>query len=477
MTSGELLRGSAFARAFKGDVITAESSDYHEARKLWNGDIDRKPLAIVKAVDDADVVAALRFAVDNGLPVAVRGGGHSYPGHSMCEAGITIDLSRMRDVVPDLDQHRATIGGGALLGSVDRALVPRGQVMPAGVVSHTGMPGLALGGGVGYLSRSFGLTCDQFLRLRVVTVGGEVIHASADENPDLFWALRGGGGNFGIVTQFEVRTHDLGPVQAGFMAFRMSEAPDTLLAINEVLQAGPREMSIGSAFGVEAQRFGLQDEVNERLLVVLVVYRGEADDAILAEIRNVRKPLVDTVATADFLDIQTMTDDDAVAGVGWYMKSGYTQELSRPLLEWMSENSVDYRDNVSSPLVNREVYTLQALGGAIKDVPEADTAFSGRAANWHVAVEVGFTTPEDRDRIVPWTRKSWTKTQSLIDMKTSYVNLNFEEGPDRLRDDIFGVEKFDRLQAIKATYDPQNVLALNWNIPPLPTEDPLASSI
>lgn len=477
MTTDDLLRGSAFVRAFKGDVITAESSEYAVARKLWNGDIDRKPLAIVKAHDDADVVAALQFAVDNGLPVAVRGGGHSYPGHSMCDDGITIDLSRMRDVAVDVFRHRATIGGGALLGSVDSALVPLGQVMPAGVVSHTGMPGLALGGGVGYLSRSFGLTCDQFVRLRVVTVGGDVVHASADENPDLFWALRGGGGNFGVVTEFECRTHDLGPVQSGFLAFRVSDAPDTMLALDEVLQAGPRELSIACTLGVSAERFGLQDEVAERLMVVLVVYRGGADDRVLNEIRHVGRPLVDTIATANFLDIQTMSDEAAVAGIGWYMKSGYTQQLSRGLLEWMAENSVDYQDNVSSPEVNREVYALQSLGGAIKDVGEADTAYSGRSANWHAAVEVGFTTPAERERIVPWVRRSWETTQSLLDMKTSYVNLNFEEGPDRLRDEIFGVEKFRRLQAVKAEYDPQNVLALNWNIPPLAMENSGAGSV
>jgi hypothetical protein len=158
------------------------------------------------------------------------------------------------------------------------------------------------------------------------------------------------------------------------------------------------------------------------------------------------------------------------------MKSGYTEELSRPLLEWLAENSVDYQDNISSPAVDREVYALQSLGGAIKDVGEGDTAYSGRSANWQVAVEAGFTTPEERERIVPWLRESWATTQSNLDLKTSYVNLNFEEGPDRLRDDIFGVEKFTRLQSIKAKYDPQNVLALNWNIPPLAAEDAAAGS-
>lgn len=470
MSTDELPNESAFSRRFSGEIISRRSVDFDAARKLWNGDIDRRPLAVVKAVDDADVSTALTYAVDNGLPLAVRGGGHSYAGHSMCEGGITVDLSNMRTVTADLDAQRARIGGGALLGSVDQILVPHGQVMPAGVVSHTGMPGLALGGGVGYLSRSLGLTCDQFIRLRVVTVSGEVVHASADENPDLFWALRGGGGNFGVVTEFECRTHTLGPVQAGFLAFPMSEAPDVILALKDVLQGGPRELGLSFSHGVEPARLGLADEVNERLLGVLVVYRGGADDPILAEVRNARKPLVDTIKTANFLDIQTMIDEEAVAGVGWYMKSGYTREVSRPLLEWLAENSVEYRDNVSSPKVTREVYTLQALGGAVQDVGENESAYSGRAANWHVAIEAGFTDAEERGRIVPWIRDSWQKTQSLLDMSTSYVNLNVEEGASRLRDEIFGPEKFDKLQRIKAEYDPGNALSLNWNIPPLGTD-------
>lgn len=466
-----LAGGAAFQRAFKGDIVTPKSPAYDEARRVWNGDIDRRPLAVVKATDDADVAAALRLAVDNGLPLAVRGGGHSYRGHSVCDAGLTIDLSRMRDVVPDAGRQRVTIGGGALLGNVDGALVPLGQVMPAGVVSHTGMPGLALGGGVGYLSRQLGLTCDQFIRLRVVTADGDVLHASDEENPDLFWALRGGGGNFGVVTEFECGTHTLGPVQAGALVFRVSEAPDIILALSEVLQAGPRELSMYCSYGVAPERFGLAGQTGgERLLSVYVVYRGNPEDAILTELRHRRKPLRDTVTTADYLTVQRLYDKIAVAGTGWYVKSGYTREITRPLLEWMAENSVEYRTAIASPEVEWGVYTLATLGGAVQDVPEADSAYSGREANWHVAIEAGFTTPGERSRIVPWLRGTWEKTQPMLDMKTSYVNLNCDEGPSRLEKDIFGPEKFTRLQRVKSEYDPANVFSSNWNIPPLPQE-------
>lgn len=468
MSISELAGSASFRRAFNGDVITAASSTYDEARRLWNGDIDRKPVAIVKAVSDADVSAAIRFARESGLPLGVRGGGHSYPGHSMVEGGIVIDLSRMGGVVPDPTAKRVKIGGGALLGNVDRALYQHGQVMPAGVVSHTGMPGLALGGGVGYLSRSFGLTCDQFIRLRVVTSEGEVVHASATENADLFWALRGGGGNFGVVTEFECKTHTLGPLQAGALVYRMSDAPDTCLALNQVLQAGPRELMLAFSQGYDPERFGLQ---GERLLVVFVVYRGNAEDPILAELRATRQPLIDTISHADWIAQQTMHDDAAVPGIGWYMKSGFTRSLSRELLERIAEDSVEYRSNVSSPLVGREVYTLQSLGGAIQDVDEAASAYSGREALWQGAIEAGFTTQEERDRIVPWVKQAWTRTRELMDLKTSYVNLNFEEGEGGVDPlvEVFGAEKYARLQQIKTAWDPNNLFRHNFNVKPLTT--------
>lgn len=466
VSMNELVGSVAFQRAFGGDVVTASSPDYDSARKLWNGDIDRKPIAVVKATSDADVAMAIRFARDAGVPLGVRGGGHSYPGHSMVEGGLVIDLSRMGAVTPDPDNMRVTIGGGALLGSVDQALTPLGHVMPAGVVSHTGMPGLALGGGVGYLSRSFGLTCDQFVRLRVVTAEGEVVYASADENSDLFWALRGGGGNFGVVTEFKCRTHILGPVQAGALVYRMSDAPDICLAMNEVLQAGPRELMLAFSQGYDPEKFGLQ---GERLLVVYVVYRGNPEDSILAQVRGVHPALVDTVAPTDWITQQTMHDQAAKPGIGWYMKSGYTRTLSRELLELIARDSVDYRSNVSSPAVGREVYTLQSLGGAIQDVDDEDSAYSGREALWHGAIEAGFTSQEERDRILPWVRDAFSRTRELMDMTTSYVNLNFEQGTggaDPLLE-VFGAEKYARLRRIKTQWDPQNLFRHNFNIKPL----------
>lgn len=465
MSIDALPGASAFTRAFKGDIITAETPEYDVARRLWNGDIDKKPLAVVKANDDADVAAAIRFARESGTPLGVKGGGHSYPGHSMVTDGLVIDLSRISTVTADPERNRVTAGGGTLLGAVDRATFAHGQVMPAGVVSHTGLPGLALGGGVGWMSRSFGLTCDQFIRLRMVTAEGEVVHVSREENPELFWALRGGGGNFGVVTEFECRTYELGPLQVGALVYPMEGAADTCLALNEFLQAGPRQLGLSFSLGIEPEVVG---RTGERVLVVYVTYRGNADDQILADLRKVRKPLLDTIVPTNWLELQTRSDKEAKAGVGWYMKSGFTRELSRELLELTAENAIEYRSNISSPKVGREVYTLQALGGAIQDLDENDAAYSGRAALWHGAIEAGFTTPEERERIVPWIRDAWKRTRPLMDMTNSYVNLNFEEGEgnDPLID-VFGEEKYARLQQVKTDWDPTNLFRHNFNIKPL----------
>jgi FAD binding domain/Berberine and berberine like len=461
---GSLPGGSVFVRQFKGEVITPASTSYDGARAIWNRDINRFPRAIVRPLDDEDVVAAVRFARDADLLTAVRAGGHSYQGHSTCDDGVVIDLSQMRTVKFDPAAQVVSAQGGVLLRDVDGATLPQGQVLPAGVVSHTGLAGLALGGGIGYLTPSFGMTCDQFVRLRLVTASGEIVEASETENPDLFWALRGGGGNFGIVTNFECRTHELGPVQIGPLLYPMDDADEVIAALSEVTKAGPRELSLVLALGVDpAARLGLPPG-GQRMLAVLVVYRGGADDAILRVLRSCAKPAFDGIQTADFHDLQRQAEDVAPYGVGWYMKSGHARDLSPDLSRRLVDHAVDYRA-VASPGVQREVYAIQSLGGAASDVVEGDTAYGGRQARWHVAIEVGFTTPDERARIVDWTKQSWAKTEQLLDLKTSYINFNFEEEQGAL-DKVYGPGKLSRLRAIKRAYDPDNFFRLNTNIAP-----------
>ncbi|MET0660012.1 MAG: FAD-dependent oxidoreductase, partial [Steroidobacteraceae bacterium] len=217
---------SNLAERFKGDLIGPSHASYDEQRAIWNGDFDKRPLVIARCSSVADVQVAVDFARHHDLLLAVRAGGHSYPGHSTCDGGILVDLSGLRQVITDPQARTVRIQGGALLGDVDRATAAHGMAMPAGIVSHTGMGGLSLGGGFGYTSRMFGLTCDAFLQLTLVTAEGKVVKASAAENPDLFWGLRGGGGNFGIVTEFECRMHPLTQVHAGWLYFPMEQAEE-----------------------------------------------------------------------------------------------------------------------------------------------------------------------------------------------------------------------------------------------------------
>ncbi|MFC9664080.1 FAD-binding oxidoreductase [Nocardia sp. NPDC127606] len=455
---------SKFLSSIKGVVIAESDSGYGEARAIWNGDVKRRPIAIVQVADVEDVVSTIRYARDAELPLAVRGGGHSYPGHSTCDDGLVLDLSRMRHVELDPATGYVNAQGGALLGSVDNVTVPNGLVTPAGIVSHTGLGGLALGGGIGYTTRSFGLTCDQFVRLRLVTADGDALWVSNTENPDLFWALRGGGGNFGVVTDFTLRTHELGPVYSGRLFYRMSEAVDVIVGVSEIMKHAPRETSVTFSLGINPASTPLGDSrMGERLLSINVVHRGHPDDDIVREIRSFRKALFDNIEPRDFLSVQSYYDKVSDRGFGWYMKSGHTRELSRGFAERMVESCLEYR-KVASPSVPKEVYAIQSLGGAASDVPEDASAYSGRAAQWHCAIEVGFTTNDERDRIVDWTKETWSETQKHLDMKTSYVNLSFDEGS---LDDVYGAEKLQCLQKLKGIYDPENLFRFNTNIEPL----------
>ena len=459
--------GASFARTFKGTISTRDCSDYDTARAVWNSDANRYPLAVVRPTDVEDVVAAVRFAREAAVPLAVRCGGHSYQGHSTCDGGVVIDLSaHMGHVRLAADASAVHAHGGARLGAVDRATLAAGRVVPAGIVSHTGLGGLALGGGIGHLTRSFGLTCDQFVRLEVVTAAGDVVHASDTENPELFWALQGGGGNFGVVTDFECRTHQLGPIQSGLLVYPMEQAADRIRTIAELMDHMPRELSVILSLAIRPDRTPLAGTVNaaSRFLGVYVTYRGNPDDDALRELRAAGSPVHDSVQPADYLQVQQRFDAVSQHGVGWYMKSGHARALNADLVEIMVENAMAFQA-VAAADVHREVYAIQSLGGAASDVAEDASAYSGRDAQWHCAIEVGYLSAEERERIVGWTRQSWARTEQHLDMATSYVNLNFEDGPEAVQK-VYGAHKVDRLRRVKAEFDPDNVFNLNVNIAP-----------
>jgi FAD/FMN-containing dehydrogenase len=450
---------------FEGELVSPGHPDYERRRRIWNGDIDRRPAVIAMCRSVGDVALAVRHAREAGLVIAVRSGGHSYPGHSVCEGGLVVDLSNMNQVAFAEDGTTVRVGAGALLGTVDQATVARGRVVPAGIVSHTGFAGLALGGGMGYLTRSHGMTCDHLTGFTVVTADGEIVRADADRHPDLFWALRGGGGNFGIVTEFECTTSPVPALCVGNLFYPADRAVEIFEGVRDLVESGPRALSVRLVSGMTAPG---ENGAHERDVVgVRVIYQGQPGDAVLSELRQISEPIRDDIAVTGYLRLQTEFDEFSQRGIGWYMKSGHTRKLSSGGLGAMIEATLSHQE-VASDRVLRSVHSIASLGGAASDVPEMATAYSGRDAGWHFAVEVGFTNAEERRRIVGNTRETWATIEPHLDMGTSYVNMLFEEQLASM-ERVYGTEKFAKLRRIKTAYDPENVFRHNANIPPLDT--------
>lgn len=445
----ELQRGFAL-HAGDVPVVFAGSGAYDRLRRVWNGTVDRRPAAIARPRTDDQVARVIGLAADLGLPLAIRGGGHSIPGFSTCDGGVILDLADIAGVTVDPALRLARVGGGALLGDLDRAGAPHGLVTPAGVVSHTGAGGLTLGGGMGWLSPRFGLTIDNLLSASVVTADGRTVHASATEEPDLFWALRGGGGNFGVVTQFTYRMHDLGPTclaQASWRPDRMSEA---LSSLNALAEAAPRNQTINfyvtrAGLGVRAFRSG---EAPARATSAL---RGLGDLACGGS--------CDPAGPCDFLALQSSADERLRWGRRYYVRGGFLSRIEPAAAALFAEAAA------TSPNAECEFYVTQ-LGGAVSDVADGDTAYSGRAARWYWLVNAIWDDPAEDASFVTWGRGLATRLLA-ISAAGNYINEQGEAGQD-VTLEAYGAEKLRRLQRLKARYDPDNRFRLNQNILPAP---------
>jgi FAD/FMN-containing dehydrogenase len=454
----------SFQAAFSGRLVIPGDGDYDRQRAIWNGGIDRRPAVIARCSSVTDVVSAVKFARESELVVAVRSGGHSYPGHCVCDGGMVIDLAPMRQITFTEADTNVRVGAGVLLRDVDRATTARDRVIPAGIVSHTGFAGLALGGGFGYLTRSCGMTCDQIMRFQVVTADGSVVHASEKENTELFWALRGGGGNFGVVTEFECRLSPLPQINAGMVVAPASRMVASVERVRDIMNSGMRHVCVGIIFGNHRTLRGVAPDAEGGVFALRVVHQGDESDPVLRELRRHAAPIIDTIERRNYCDVQSELDDDSPRGVSWYMKSGQSETLSRDLIETAEQAQDDYY-TVASERVERSIHTIMSIGGAASDVPEMATAYPGRAAQWHLAIEVGFTDEIEEARIVAKTRESWAAIEPHLDMQTSYVNMFFDEETSSLAR-VYGPQKFQRLREVKAKYDPTNLFSHNSNIPP-----------
>jgi FAD/FMN-containing dehydrogenase len=451
---------AALRREFRGELIEPTDPGYGEHRAIWNGSIDRFPALIARCAGVADVIAALQFARDTGVLVAVRSGGHSFPGLSVCDGGLVIDLGLMKGIRLDLERRTVRAQAGVRLGELDRETQAFGLAVPAGIVTHTGLAGLTLGGGIGWLMRKYGLTIDQLLSVDLVTADGELVRASATENADLFWGIRGGGGNFGIVTEFEFRLNPLGPmVLAGPIFWPMEDSPRVLRFYRDWIADAPDELTTIVVHRKAPPLPSVPVELHGKPVVtVAVCHAGSIEDGerIVRPLRAFGTPLLDLCAPKPFTEHQSMFDPSFPSGYWYYFRSCDVAALTDDVIDITADHALRLR----SPLT---AFPIFQLGGAIARVGEDETVFSGRRAGHTFNINATTATAEGFDDEREWARSFWT---ALAPYHTSvYVNFLMDEGEDRIRQ-AYGAHKYDRLKALKAKLDPTNVFRLNQNIRP-----------
>jgi len=456
----------ALSAAMSGPVLGPSDEGYDEARKVWNADIDRHPRVIAGCTSAQDVATAIAFARDEGLEVAVRGGAHSVPGHCVVDDGIMIDLSRLNQVVVDPAARRARVGGGALLAELDAVTQAHGLAVPVGAVGHTGVAGLTLGGGMGWLSRQAGLTVDNLVSAEVVVADGRILRVSATEHPDLFWAIRGGGGNFGVVTEFEFRLHEVGPtVQFGLLFWEIDRGVEALRVIRDAIAELPRSVNAIVAAALNAPPLPFIPEQHRDKLGHALLVAGFGDPAeherVITRVREALPPLFDHVQPIPYTALQQTFDEASPWGLYDYDKGIMLDELSDGAIEVIDE----YARRKTSPLSFVFVYRLD---GAFAEIRPDDTAFGGDRSPCYFAFLIAegltpATLVADRE----WVRALWDALQPHSRGLGSYVNAIHEQDEDRIRA-TYGREKYERLVRIKQRYDPGNVFRRNANIKPGP---------
>jgi FAD binding domain/Berberine and berberine like len=459
------MRGSVgtLRAAMTGPVIRPADPDYDQARRVWNAGIDRRPALIARCASPADVAAAVTFAAGHGLEITVRGGAHSMSGASVADGGLMIDLSQLNQVSVDPQAKRARAGGGALLAGLDAATQAHGLAVPAGIVSHTGVGGLTLGGGMGWLTRQAGLSIDNLVSAQVVTADGRIQRAAADENPDLFWAVRGGGGNFGVVTEFEFRLHQVGPtVQLGLLFWELEQGPDVLRLAREIIAALPRELNIIIA-GLNAPPAPFVPEQHHHqpgyALVVAGFGSAGQHHQVMTRIRQALPPLWELNTPMPYVALQQMLDEANAWGFHTYDKGTYLENLSDEAIEVVA----DHLPRKTSPLSGVFFYRLDQ---AYSEVGDDDTAFSGgRSPRYAVFIVAICPTPQLLAADRTWARSLWEALRPHSFGAGAYVNAMTEFEAARVRA-AYGSAKYQRLATIKGKYDPQNLFRHNANIQP-----------
>ncbi|HSS33271.1 MAG TPA: FAD-binding oxidoreductase [Solirubrobacterales bacterium] len=456
---GEATLGE-FEEGLQGGLIRPGDSNYEEARTIWNGAHDPRPALIARCQDAADVAHAVGFARSEGLEIAVRGGGHSIPGFSGVEDGLVIDLSPMKGIDVDITGRTVRAEGGVTWGELDSATQAHGLATPGGLISTTGIAGLTLGGGIGWLMRKHGLACDNLRSAEVVTADGRTVTASASENPDLLWGLRGGGGNFGVVTSFEFDLHPVGPtVCAGVVFYDGERAAEILRFYREFAAGAPDELTSMVNLLIAPPAPFLPEEWHGRKLAALIgCYAGDVEEGTkaMAPLQELGDPVADLIGPMPFLEMQGMLDGLWPQGTQTYMKAGYLRELDDAAIE----AAVSGHRSASA---SSEVH-VQHFGGAVARVGAGDSAFAERQAPFVLNV-LGVSHEEGNfESQVDWAQKAYAAFEPSL-TGGAYINFLSAEGEERIRD-AYGAENFARLQGLKDRYDPTNVFHRNQNIPP-----------
>jgi FAD/FMN-containing dehydrogenase len=446
----------------RGPVILPADPGYDAARAIWNGAIDRRPACIVRCTGVADVVAAVRFARERDLLVAVRSGGHGVGGHAVCEGGLVIDLSPMKGIRLDPVAQTARAEAGVLWGELDRETQLHGLATVGGIVTHTGIAGLTLGGGIGWLMRKHGATVDNLVSVDLVTADGEVLTANEDENPDLFWGVRGGGGNFGIVTSLEYRLHPVGPiVLAGPIFHLLEDAPEVLRFYREFIAAAPDALTTIFELSVAPPAPFLPEDMHGKPIVMVgACYAGSPDEGaeVVRPLKQFGRPIVDLLEPKPYTALQSMFDPLVPHGWHRYWKS---VELP-PLTDDAIDALIEHAPAVTSP---RSYCIVFQLGGALARVGEDETAFSQRDSAHNVNINAVWTEDDpEPERHAAWARDFFEAMQPHARRRV-YVNFLGDEGADRVRQ-AYGERQYERLVALKRTYDPTNFFRLNQNIEP-----------
>lgn len=444
---------------FRGEILEAGNDAYEGARKVYNAMIDRYPRWIARCADVADIIEAVRFAGDKNVPVSIRGGGHNAAGLGVCDDGLVIDLSRMKDCRVDPRARTVRVAGGCTWGDVDHATHAFGMATPSGFISTTGVGGLTLGGGIGYLTRKYGLTIDNLLEADVVLADGRFVTASRGENPDLFWALRGGGGNFGVVTSFLFRLHPVDTVFAGPTLWPMEQAPEVLRRFTAFVKEAPEEVGGFFAFLTVPPVPVFPQELHHRKMCGVVwCYCGpvETGEQALRPMRGFGKPSFEHVGEVPFPTLQSFFDPLYPPGLQWYWKADYFKDLGEATVNL----NVQHAAELPTPLSTSHLYLIN---GAVHHVKRQETAFEARDSLFAQVIVGVDPDPRNNQKITDWARAYWDGLHPHS-AGSAYVNFLMDEGQDRVRAS-YG-DNYRRLASIKAKYDPKNFFHVNQNIRP-----------